>query len=402
MGIKSLRSLSYVTTLGCDPEIFITRIAGTVRKRVAAVGSERIVPEPQVTDDMPPRVTRDGVQVELHVPGNTACREALAGQVSRAMSTLSALVTKARATRRDPSIAISFQPLVTLTRGDISRLSPEARELNCKPSRNAYGREQVWRDGSIYPIRTASGHLHLGNSLFTKNMIDPDEGVKVLDLLVGIPCVLVDQDPAQKIRRETYGRAGEYRLPKHGVEYRVPSNFWLQDYKMLSMVFGLAKLAMAVCEGFVPNNANKWAVDQLLSKVDFAKVEQAINENNVDMALQIYKESIRPFADRITTYQGFTSTSMDDFEYFVDTISESGLRHWFKLGAKAMLARWWNISWVGWERFLSEQVAPKRRAAGFTGIILDPAKAMQPAAVQPVVRRRSRAVAEAEQLRAVA
>lgn len=390
--IKHL-SLAYGTTLGCDPEIFVTRIAGKLKKRTAAVPSEAVLP---VGDG--PRVTRDGVQVELHVPGNTSCRHGLSGQIAQAMMHLEDLVEDTRKRLKDPSVGVSFKPLIKLTTRDIAKLSPEARELNCKPSKNAYGREPIYRDGNVYPIRTASGHLHLGNQLFTLERLDPNDAVKILDLLVGIPCVLVDQSPKQAIRRETYGRAGEYRLPKHGVEYRVPSNFWLQDYKLMSMVFGLAKMALCVCEGLRrKNEVNRWATDMLQEKADFAKVEQAINTNDVDLALRVFKEAIRPFGNTVGVHWGFNGpTSMDNFEYFVDTIREHGLKHWFHLGPKAILARWrsGDIN-IGWERFLAEVVQPKRQRAKFTGIILDPVK-------DTAVRRRSRAVTEAEGLHAAA
>lgn len=377
MAVRELFA-SYGTTLGCDPELFVTRQAGRVRKRIAAVGSERIVPKAglRYPGSFMDNVTRDGVQVELHAgSASLYCRQHLASILGLSFQKLDNAVATARTTRKDPSLKITFAPMVTLTRADMATLSPEARELSCKPSLNAYGREHITRDGSIYPIRTASGHLHLGNVLFSGKRIDPNDGVKICDLLIGIPCVLVDQDPSQKIRRETYGRAGEYRLPTHGLEYRVPSNFWLKDYKLQSMVFGLAKLAMRVCEGYVSGSGLKWAKDALIKKVDFAKVEQAINENDFDMALRIYTESIRPFADQIKGYVGFGNGLMDQFEFFVDRIHEKGLRHWFDVKDEAILDRWTNLNYtIGWECFLTGKVLQQMNAAKFTGIIIDPPK----------------------------
>ena len=375
---------SFGTVFGCDPEIFVTRASGRVRKRRAAVGSERFLPPAGIYGDGS-GVTRDGVQAELHItPGG--CRQGAAGRLASAMTLLNAAVEAARAELRIPSLAVTFKPMISLTPADLRQLSPEARQLNCKPSLNAYGRKQVIVDGNTYTHRTASGHIHLGTGLITKKLVDPVDVVKILDVLVGIPTVLIDRDPSQIIRREIYGLAGEYRLPKHGLEYRVPSNFWLLDYKLASMIFGLARLAANVAEGFIRNSRQQWAKDALLDRVDFDKVQQAINTNDVDIALCIYKESIRPFAEQLPVYYSFGSgTVMDNFEYFIDQIHDGGLRRWFKTDDSATLDRWMKLDTsIGWERFLSQEVLLKRAAARFIGIIV-PA-----ASTGTVVRRHSR------------
>ena len=378
----------YSTHLGTDPEVFATRIAGKVSQRVAVVGSDQIVPENAGTN-----ISRDGVQIELHAGGaGCTCRQGLADSISVAMRVLNNAVSDARELRKDPSIAVSFAPLFTLSSWDMRELSPAARELNCKPSRNAYGRDPVMRDGNIYRIRSASGHLHLGTPIF--KMIDPNDGVKLLDLFVGIPCVLVDQDPAQRIRRKTYGRAGEYRLPKHGLEYRVPSNFWLKDYKLQSFVFGMAKLGMRICEGYMKHAhpSTIWAKDLLLEKTDFAEVERVINQNDVDGALRIYVTSIKPLTDHLYGYMGLGEGLNAPFEYFVDQIQAKGLKHWFDLDDKRVLDRWVNLHRsVGWERFLQEVVTPQMKKAKF---IMDSSKVT---VTSGSVKRRNASVIRAEE-----
>ena len=390
--MKDLRN-KWGVTIGCDPELFIIRTSGKVLKRTAVVGSERIIPYKLVPGIDGSSVSRDGVQCELHAGGQGGCRQGLAYYVARALTTLNNLVDVTK--KKDPTIRVSFQPMVTLTKRDISSLSADALELNCKPSLNAYGRKAIHRDGATYPIRTASGHLHLGTGLFGRSpAIDPDLGVKIFDLLVGIPTVLVDRDPSQRIRRETYGRAGEYRLPQHGLEYRVPSNFWLRDYKLLSMVFGLAKLAIRVCEGLYKagDASTRWAKDAILDKVDFDEVERSINENDFDGALRIYMTSIRPIVTQITPYYGFGKGLMDDFDYFIETTHAKGLKSWFDLDDRRILNSWLKLdSHQGWERFLTEIVEPRRHKSSFIGIILDPAKVLKTA------KKRSGSITKAEQ-----
>ena len=371
----------YSCNLGCDPELFVTRLAGKVRKRQTAVCSWDVVPPTAVG-----QVTRDGVQVELHAGGNTGCRQSVSSSISTAFEELHQLLLPLQA--KDPTVKISFDPMVTLTPGDLKRLDPDARELNCKPSLNAYGREPIHRDGDTYPYRTASGHLHLGSRLFTERLVDPVMAVKIYDLAVGIPCVLVDQDPSQKIRRETYGRAGEYRLPVHGLEYRVPSNFWLKDYRLMALVFGLAKTATQVIDGLRKDAdiSCRKAKDVLLNKVDFAEVERVINENDFDGALRIWTESIRPLSNLILPFYGIGEGLTSPFEYFIETVHERGLGHWFNLDDVAILHQWTELNLsVGWERFLLGEVRLKMNEAKFTGIILDSSKALKvPKAQTPV------------------
>ena len=374
--------------LGCDPELFIVRDAGKVSKRVAVVGSERILPaaDPVGRNGY---CTRDGVQVELHA-FSTGCRQSLSAYIRSAFTSLQSYITDARV--KDPTIRATFAPMVTLTKGDKAQLSPEALILNCKPSLNAYGREQIIRDGNEYPIRTASGHLHMGSSLYVGDKIDMNEAVRIHDVLVGISCVLIDQDPSQKIRRETYGRAGEYRLPKHGLEYRVPGNFWLKDYVLQSFIFAAARLAGKACEGMLKNSDAdcKWARG-VLTNVDFAEVERVINENDFDGALRIYKSTIRPFGDAIVGYAGFGNHLMNDFEFFVHRIRENahkaggGLSAWFNVDDKQVMSRWLNLdNSIGWENFLGQRVYAQRQAAKFTGIILDPVKTKAKSVKAPI------------------
>lgn len=359
--------------LGCDPEVFVVREAGQIRKRVAPVSSEKILPPGDPVQNNP-YVSRDGVQVELHAY-SSGCRQSLGYSIQGAFAQLAAYVTQAQI--KDPTIKVTFAPLVTLTKGDMKQMSPESLILNCKPSLNAYGREAVLRDGHEYPIRTASGHLHLGSALFQhlRNLGHIDEAVRIFDVLVGITCVLIDQDPSQAIRRETYGRAGEYRLPIHGLEYRVPGNFWLKDHILQSGIFAIARLAAKACEGLTATKDSDavWAKNALTKEVDFAEVERVINANDFDGALRIYTKTIRPFADALVPNAGFGKGLMDNFEYFVHRIREKGLESWFEVDDASTLTRWINVNTgVGWERFLTETVGRRRAKSSFTGFILLP------------------------------
>lgn len=398
----------WVLTIGSDPEIFVGK---HLQRRFAVKESRVIIPPDGLIVDHPNHynqgIVRDGVQVELHVGGSAgpnmggySCRQALAGTIHQHLSVLRRTVEQfngdPKRKRSLKPLSISFKQLITLTPLDRKTMDADSLQLSCRESLNAYGREHILRDGATYPIRSASGHLHLGSKLYKE--VDPNMATRFLDALVGVVGVLIARDPGEALRRETYGRAGEYRLPKHGLEYRTPSNYWLGDYKLMSLVFGQAKLAHRVTGGLIPRSRARWAADLLQEGISKAGgwdiVEQAINTNDRDLALRIYMTGLKPFLKQVTSWTGLGHDTLSEFEYFVETVWKDGLQRWMgSLTDKAILDRWttrYDRS-VGWERFLTDIVRPALRSASFTGIVLTPAaKAERPS------RRRSGTVARVE------
>ena len=92
-----------------------------------------------------------------------------------------------------------------------------------------------------------------------------------MDLFLGLQSVVLDSDER---RKELYGKAGAHRIKKYGVEYRVLSNFWIENKGLM-----------------------KWAYQQTLKAIDFVnnngiitneqEIVDAINTSNVELALEI-------------------------------------------------------------------------------------------------------------------
>src|SRR3546814_17499888 len=57
---------------------------------------------------------------------------------------------------------------------------------------------------------------------------------KQLDAFLALPSLFYDD---QVKRRSMYGAAGAFRTKPYGVEYRVLSNAWLKDSKLMSWVY---------------------------------------------------------------------------------------------------------------------------------------------------------------------
>jgi hypothetical protein len=125
--------------------------------------------------------------------------------------------------------------------------------LGCKPSLNAYGDHgrEVPNPREL-PFRFAGGHVHIGCNSYN-NDDDRDKYnikrnhkalVKAIDACMGMASVAMFDSIDSPIRRQYYGLAGEYRLPKHGLEYRVLSNAWLMHPALAHWVFDMCRASM--------------------------------------------------------------------------------------------------------------------------------------------------------------
>lgn len=338
---------------GADPEFFFEKRTPTGRQRI--IGSDVIIPEeglrrmyygkPQKSGFF-----RDGVQVELH-PLPEGCRANMGNDIQDCFKTL-----KKHLAANHPGVGVCFDRVVEIDKLSFEKLSPECRKLGCAPSKNLYdAKAGVGVDGATFRSRAAGGHIHIGlygypgqteaESKRYPSWTDTvphyhERVVALMDVIVGNTCVLIDRDPGNVERRKVYGRAGEYRTPKHGVEYRTLSNFWLHAYPLMGLVMGLTRLAVSVIytseKGISVYNSKSRKYDvtkefdpekELMSEVSQVDVVKAINTNDFDLALKNYAV-VRRFIEK---YQhsgntGICSASLDKFDYVFEKIERKGLK----------------------------------------------------------------------------
>jgi hypothetical protein len=111
----------------------------------------------------------------------------------------------------------------------LEQASSEHVALGCEPSLNAYGAPPVEiPEPRCMPWRSAGEHMHFGMGSSVIPKPSPEklrDAVKMCDAISGVMMTSMFQGlegQTTPVRREIYGRAGEYRLPKYGLEWRVP------------------------------------------------------------------------------------------------------------------------------------------------------------------------------------
>jgi hypothetical protein len=182
----------------------------------------------------------------------------------------------------------------------------DARVFGCNPEYCAYSLEAATppsgEDGNTF--RSAGGHIHIGRSDFKKPkgntdfLLDPFskvDMVKVMDILVGLPIVLMDNDPTSPARKKLYGSAGRHRPTPYGVEYRTPGNFWLSNPDLCALIYDLSTHAAGVLE----RNEHQ----SLYNVLPEPKVVEAINKNDKKGAEKLLSAANLPAAlvERIKT-----------------------------------------------------------------------------------------------------
>lgn len=247
--------------IGSDPEFFYEK-------------DGVVVPSSEVLTTDFPHVIRDGVQGELN-PSPDSCRQRSGGHFLEALNQAIDFGMLAGA-------ELSLKQAVEVPDSVWDRMSEQDKEFGCNPTLNVYKEDIEKPSGTETRLRSAGGHVHI--SLSKVHKLRHRTFVKLLDIVVGNTLVLIDRDPANKARRTIYGRAGEYRLKEYGVEYRVPSNFWIRHYILWSGLAALVRNAIALL-----TNGHGRA---LLRHMDMDKVREAINNNDYELALENYKRFV--------------------------------------------------------------------------------------------------------------
>lgn len=154
-----------------------------------------------------------------------------------------------------------------------------AFEIGCKREACAYALIEPEPPEEIFlstGLRVAGGHIHIGAKV-AQDAFGCLSLIRMLDLFIGVPSIFMDHDKTSKKRKEAYGKAGRFRQPKHGAEYRSISNFWLASPELVGVIYDICAFTVA----FVEEGRHKkyWFIDE-----DRLDDDDAWNDENFDPA----------------------------------------------------------------------------------------------------------------------
>ena len=306
---------------GSDPEFFFTKNGNVAPGIYSAVGLDRVAP--------------DGFQAELH-PHPHDCRQLAGDYIGRCLEEATGIT----------NLNVDFSVAKVIDTKTFLSVPEDKRRFGCSPTVSVYGSKKP-PVGTRTRLRSCGGHIHLGNStLSSLKESDQHKLVKLLDIICGNTCVLVDRDENNIKRRKIYGRAGEYRMKPYGLEYRVPSNFWLNGYILWSMVSGLARNATNIFQ-HAPVLA-----DTILNSIDIKLVREAINENDITKATKVFDQYIKIIEDyNVHLLGGIDVTNTRSARRFL--LDSNALRK-----ASCAIEEWTELDFTeenGFEEFLESE-----------------------------------------------
>ena len=253
--------------IGADPEFFLINSETGLKSSIGLIGGSKEHPAPIGRDGF--FVQEDNVAVEINIPP-AATADAFIESLTWAKTRVSEAIASLNLKIYIESWAV-FPPEELAT--------PRAQVFGCDPDYS------VWTNGkpnskpvSANPaLRTCGGHVHFGWD-------NPDRELRMrlgrmCDLYLGVPSVLMDNKGAK--RQELYGKAGACRFPKYGLEYRVLSNFWLEDEKRMRWVYDQAQTAFSLAQ-------DDAAMEQLMK--DQSRIVDAINGYDCGLASDLCRD----------------------------------------------------------------------------------------------------------------
>lgn len=179
-----------------------------------------------------------------------------------------------QAIKDESGMDICIKSSHTFTKEYLKSLPPKAFVFGCNIDMSAYTDKPNPKPNPYTNVRSAGGHLHIdlprtrgAQEGYTEHRVML---VKLLDLYMGVPSVLLDRDRA---RRRLYGKAGAYRAKPYGIEYRTLSNFWLRDSRLIEWVYDQTETALEM--------------NKHVNHIPFAQVRRCIDEGDVVLARKL-------------------------------------------------------------------------------------------------------------------
>ena len=228
--------------IGCDPELFVQhRDSGDFISAWGLCQGNKSNPLPVEKG----AVQVDGMALEFNIDP-AECEDEFVRNIYTVLGEMGKYVPA--------EYKLSAVPTAEFSKEVWDHVPDEAKELGCDPDFSAYtGQENPKPDGNR-TFRTGAGHIHIGwTNLPDKNIPEHlyicRELIKAID--EAVQPYIKQHDPDKK-RQELYGAPGCFRPKVYGVEYRSPSNFWVNDESHMRALYNLC---VDATKRFFDNNA---------------------------------------------------------------------------------------------------------------------------------------------------
>lgn len=322
-----------VSTTGWDPEIFAVDGDDKLFPAFKFLPSKEepflIKAYPADSEGYGPIITKaywDGFQAEFTTKPY-GCHGWAFDQLHFGLKTILQQATKA-----DSRAKLTLKNVFELSGKELFDTTPDQIALGCDPSYNAYGTEPFRCENPFeLPYRMAGGHVHLGIPGMTEERAIPL--VKMLDLLVALPAVGMFADIDSPIRRQYYGRSGEFRLPPHGLEYRTLSNAWLGHPAVGNVLMDIARIATG-------NIKDKFTISDL--GVDEDYIRAIIDNTDVQAARDFYTKN-KVIWESVLYTRCFANNCISKFHQMVEQGVESVVPYYSDIEKN------WHLTSGDWE-----------------------------------------------------
>lgn len=248
--------------VGCDPEVFV-RQSGVFKSAHGLIRGDKKHPYKVKRG----AVQVDGMALEFNIDP-AATDDEFVINVQEVFNTLKLMV---------PDYEVIATPVAHFDMAYIKAQPAEALELGCDPDFDAWNGQPNTKPDAERPMRTASGHVHIGwtNGKSVDSSAHRDEAFLVgrqMDFYLGLPSLFYDTCTE---RREMYGKAGCVRVKPYGVEYRTLSNAWLNSESLMRWVFNNIQSGI------------KGLMEGRVLEEKYGDIREIINNNQVDKAKKI-------------------------------------------------------------------------------------------------------------------
>ena len=256
--------------VGCDPEVFV-RQNGLFRSAHGLIPGDKKSPF-KVRNGA---VQVDGMALEFNIDP-AATEDQFVLSVQDVFQQMAAMV---------PGYEVVAVPVADFDPDYMKSQPKEALELGCDPDFNAWTGAPFVKPNADLPMRTASGHVHIGwtNGERLDDQVHAGNAravTKQMDFFLGLGSLFYDGDVR---RRSMYGKGGCHRVKSYGVEYRTLSNAWLLNEQRMRWVYRQVQKGMESLMNGNDLSQRYGDVQEIINTSNKAEAERILKAENMEI-----------------------------------------------------------------------------------------------------------------------